>query len=193
MVPEFYLLALVPNQQVRFQLQDLRHKLYQKFGLISALALEPMMPLCILYQIRQKDKIISLLSPPEQSPVKTPSFSLTEPVLSAEYLFLGLEDTAETTAIKKALKHISAEETALSEKIEHPAFPLSPGLFLAHMEGQNFPAADRFIRAELQLPFRWKSSRIVLYSVAADFSRDSWWEGIQWNMVWQFPFKKSLS
>ena len=44
MTQEFYLLSIIPNQQTRLKLQALRQRLFQKHGLASALAFEPVIP-----------------------------------------------------------------------------------------------------------------------------------------------------
>src|SRR6056297_273155 len=45
MKQKFYLISIIPNQQALLALQELRSRLFHEFGLVSAMAFEPVIPL----------------------------------------------------------------------------------------------------------------------------------------------------
>jgi len=185
METDYYLLAIIPNQQARLALQKTRRTLYQAFGLISALALEPVIPITILNHKLQKDKAMSLLTPPETENVKTPSFSLTGVSLEENFIFLDIAETEIVHPLRRLLKEFEMEG-------EIPV-PRHTGLLLAHCEGKKSSEIFGFLQNSSVLSQHWNSSRIGLYELSLDRKNPELWDAVSWGLIWQFPFRKSLA
>lgn len=185
METDYYLLAVIPNQQARLALQKTRRALYRTFGLISALALEPVIPITILNHKLQKDKVMSLLTPTETENVKTPSFSLTGVSLVDNFIFL---DIAETDIVRPLRRQLQEFEMAGEVPV-----PLHTGLFFAHCEGEKSSEIIGFLQNSSVLTQDWDSSRIGLYELSLNRKDPELWDGASWGLIWQFPFRKTLA
>ncbi len=190
-----YLLSIIPNQQIRLLLQDLRHSLYRECGIASALALEPIIPVTILNHKPEKDKVMRLLTPADSERIAPPVFTLASAAVCEGHIFIDILEAGTVRQIRERIAPLHADE---SEPIG--PFPLYPGLFTACIEGRNKEEVLDFLRTELSrrssvdgdrgTGIQWKSSRIGLYSLSFRTETEQWWDGAQWGLEWQFPFRK---
>lgn len=180
-----YLLALIPNQQTRLKLQELRRSVFRNFGILSALSLEPLIPVSILSHKAEKDKIIRALSPENDTAAAPPKFTLSSAIHEGEYIFIDIMEKRTLSSIRDRLHEYSVKTTW--------TFPVYPGLFIAHHEGLPFGEILSFLDTSGTGPIEWSSSRAALYSISFPAGSTAWWEEVQWTMEWQFPFRKSLT
>ena len=190
-----YLLSIIPNQQTRLMLQDLRHSLYRVCGIASALALEPVIPVTILNHKPEKDKVMRLLTPSDSETIAPPVFTLTSAAVYEGHIFIEIIEDGTVRQIRERIAPLHADETEASGP-----FPLYPGLFTACIEGMDEEEPLNFVQTELtrrssmdrdrETGLQWKSSRIGLYSLSFRTDNEQWWDGVQWGLEWQFPFRK---
>lgn len=190
-----YLLSIIPNQQTRLLLQDLRHSLYRACGIASALALDPIIPVTILNHKAKKDKVMQLLTPADSERISTPVFNLASAAVKEGHIFIDILEAGTVRQIRERTSPLHADEAEPSGP-----FPLYPGLFTASTEGRNEKEILDHLLAELSrrssmnrdrgVGIQWKSSRIGLYSLSFRSDSGKWWDGVQWALEWQFPFRK---
>lgn len=193
-----YLLSIIPNQQTRLVLQDLRHSLYRVCGIASALALEPFIPVTILNHKPQKDKVMRLLTPSDSERIAPPVFTLGSAAVREGHIFIDILEAGTVQQIRERTSPLHADEAEPSGP-----FPPYPGLFTASTEGRNEKEILDYLLAELSrrssvdrdrgTGIQWKSSRIGLYSLSFRSDSETWWDGVQWAIEWQFPFRKWIT
>jgi hypothetical protein len=173
---QVYLTALVPNQHTLLALQQIRWKLYRDRGLASALAFEPVIPITSVPYPVEKDKTIRLLTPPSDGTAPPPPLSTGGFVEVSDHLFLAVDRPELIREIRESLRAYPPADLC--------PLPLYSGLFMARRE---VPEED-FSRAPGKIS--WRSNRIGLYELSFEAEQGPWWDGLEWRLIWQFPFRK---
>lgn len=191
------LIALVPNQHIRLKLQQLRRDLFRDSGFASALAFEPIIPLTSVPRIPEKNKVIQLLTPPPAETVRVPPISVTGIAQASNHFFLRIDRPELIEELREKLSVLSLLSVPgeLSEAEACP-LPLYPGVFIAQRNIVSETAGEPGATGKSSKPelpeagLTWNSNRIGLYELSFDEEEGAWWDGLEWSMVWQFPFRK---
>lgn len=182
MKKQISLIVLVPNQHTRLRLQQLRRDLYRNHGFASALAFEPVIPLTSVPRNPEKNKVIQLLTPLPADTVPVPPISVTGFSQASKHIFLRIDCPDLIRDIRRNLSGLTVADLC--------PIPLYPGVFMAEGNG-IFKTAGESSRPELpEGGLTWNSNRIGLYELFFDDEKEKWWDGLEWSMVWQFPFRK---
>lgn len=182
MILESRIIALVPNQTTRLQLQSIRHIMFQKKGIASALAWDAAIPLYEPATAPSKDRVMQLLEPGPGTVRRSPVFHTGAPVLTGSHLFLAAEPSEPLVQLKTALAGLPRGQNS--------PFPMEVGLFFCEKESEETEAVGQILRKEPSLPLQWKSSRIALYTIRYDTESRYWWDGAEWDELWQFPIRR---
>ena len=158
---KFYLLSIIPNQQVRLELQSLRQRLFRDLGLASALAFEPVIPLAWCAERLDSAAFARFAGPASKSPVltelptsnKEPSRLTGQPriepgglKMAGKTLFLEVEVAPEQVLDK--LRAPLAEEGGQSSGLAGSCEPCGPAEIL---ESSRLPEFSE--HSELSAPF----------------------------------------
>lgn len=216
MVRKFYLLSVIPNQQVRLELQRLRQQLFRELGLASAQAFEPVIPLAWCGERPDSAAFARFAGPgggirpaggmESSGPTSSGPVAAGPPRIEAaglktagEALFLEV-----TVAPEQAFDNLQAPlaenpeqnfgragpaEFHESSGLPAPFFPVTAGIFLAAREFDH-PAEEAAALIEGWVPAlqSWSSSRIGLFSMRS--ISEPWWQHVEWALEWKIQLKQ---
>jgi hypothetical protein len=204
---EFALLALGGPTNIEKKVRVMQRRLYRQNGLVSALALPAMIPLCFVApqmipgtRVKLREALRSAVG--REAPYLR-SKSLAD---SDGFLFWDLAPRGELQRLKQSCERGFAPREPAQPTVEDAArsdiFPVARGFFLCSMEGCNrgeitapevpdplvFPAKSAYL-----LYLRTLAVETQAKQNASSVENRPWWKTLLWEKVEEIPLRKSTA
>lgn len=168
---KYYLLSIVPSEDIVIKIRQLRTLLFKEFGLVSSRCLPVMIPVAYIPKSTDKKLFKGL--------------TLTQALCTSVYttteggdIYLQINNIDFANEIKKiiisSIGHFEASGL----------INLRTGFYLAtgNMDS-TLKKVLAFIHSETKEPLTWKKNRLVLIRI--ETMNDIWWENIRWETIWE--------
>jgi hypothetical protein len=170
------MVALAAPGSVEAALGRVQAEIFSRYGLASAQALPPLIPVAFLPREAATRGLLGSLNESVRAPwsIRTTGCEWAE-----EYLYLGIESGGAWSALRaRTLETSVAEPTGL--------FPIREGFFMGC--GDAAPAQRDAIRPAVP-PAAFSSSDLVLLSIEKPAGNGAWWQELYWEIVEQRPLR----
>jgi len=172
----FRMVALAAPGSVEAALGKLQAEIFSRYGLASAQAVPPMIPVAFLPVAAPTRGLLGSLNDSVRAPwsIRTTGFEWAE-----EYLYLGIGSGGAWSALRaRTLETCGAEPSGL--------FPIREGFFMGC--GDATPAQRDAIRPAVP-PAVFSSSELVLLRIEKPPGPGAWWRELYWEIVEQRPLR----
>jgi hypothetical protein len=209
---EHALLALKGPSNIEKKVRELQSSLYRQVGLISALALPVMIPLCFVepgsLPANRSELRDSLRRAAGREAPYLNSGSVAE---SAGYLFWDLTPRRELQRLRRSCEKVFAPE--VGGQADQPAarqgvrqqdpFPVARGFFLCSLQGRS---RDTIPSLTLSEPLRFPATALLLLRFhplgvepvtteprPSPTDARPWWKSLFWEKLEEIPLRKSAT
>jgi hypothetical protein len=162
----YFLIAIIPSENIVLKIRKIRTRLFREFGLISARCLPEMLPVLFINQfIKQKQfNGISI----------TRELSSSAVISNLEHdIFLKIEDTG----------FISGVKTEISDLHVPGIFTLTAGFYLGTAPTKKkSEKICLYLNSEIKEKLIWKKNNLELIKMCT--KEDIWWNNITWETMW---------
>jgi hypothetical protein len=172
----FRIVALAAPGSVEAALGKLQAELFSRYGLASAQAMPPLIPVAFLPLEAPTRGLLGSLNDSVRAPW---SIRTTGCEWAGEYLYVDVESGGAWAALRaRTLERCGAEPDGL--------FPVREGFFMGC--GDAAPAQRDTIRPAIA-PAAFSSSDLVLVSIERLLGQVAWWRELYWEIVEQRPLR----
>jgi hypothetical protein len=170
------LIALAAPGSVEAALGRLQAEIFSRYGLASAQAVPPLIPVAFLSPEAPTRGLLGSLNESVRAPwsIRTAGCEWAE-----EYLYVGIESGGAWAVLRtRALERCGVEPSGL--------FPIREGFFMGC--GDATPDQRENIRPIIA-PVAFSSSDLVLVGFESPLGRGAWWRELYWEIVEQRPLR----
>jgi hypothetical protein len=175
-IEAFRIVALAAPGSVEAALGRLQAEIFSRYGLASAQAMPPLIPVAFLPLEASTRGLLGRLNDSVRAPwsIRTTGCEWAE-----EYLYVGVGSGGAWAALRaRTLEACGAEPSRL--------FPVREGFFMGC--GDATPAQRDTIRPAVP-PAVFSSSDLVLMSIERPLGRGAWWREVYWETIEQRPLR----
>lgn len=170
------MVALAAPGSVEAALGRVQAEIFSRYGLASAQALPPLIPVAFLPLEAPTRGLLGSLNESVRAPwsIRTTGCEWAE-----DYLYVGIESGGAWSALRaRTLETSGAEPSGL--------FPIREGFFMGC--GDAAPAQRDVIRPAVP-PAVFSSSELVLLRIESPPGQGAWWRELYWEIVEQQPLR----
>jgi len=172
----FRVVALAAPGSVEAGFGKLQAEIFSRYGLASAQAMPPMIPVAFLPAEASTRGLLESLNESVRAPW---SIRTTECEWAEDYLYVGIVSGGAWAALRaRTLQECGAGAKQL--------FPIREGFFMGC--GEATPAQRDTIRPAVP-PVAFSSSDLVLVSIESALGRGAWWRELYWETIEQRPLR----
>ncbi|MBN1699649.1 MAG: hypothetical protein JW881_19180 [Spirochaetales bacterium] len=176
---KYQFIALFPPDNVELKIIDLRRRIFSRFGLVSAMAFPPLIPLLFLPGHTSLDCLREIFRP------GFTGFELTTgvitPVSGCFYLTVTSESGFEELLERLEPARLNPKKTGIeSTSSDESLIPEFQGFFLAHTEYSIKPE-NVITLIEPPQPFSFSVFSLAVIETTVNVKGDRWWEKIIWR------------
>ena len=170
------MVALAAPGSVEAALGKVQAEIVSRYGLVSAQAMPPLIPVAFLPPTAPTRRLLGSLNQSVRAPW---SIRTTDCEWAEEFLYVGIVSGGAWAALRtRALETCGAEP--------RPLFPAREGFFMGC--GEATPAERETMRVSVP-PAAFSSSDLVLLSIESPRGRGAWWRELYWEIVEQRPLR----
>jgi hypothetical protein len=175
-IESFRIVALAAPGSVEAALGKIQAEIFSRFGLASAHALPPVIPVAFLPSNTSPRGLLGSLNESVHAPW---SVRAGDSEWEAEYLYVGVGSGGAWSALRaRTLETCGGEPIRL--------FPIREGFFMGC--GDATPAQRDAIRPAVP-PAAFSSGDLVLLSIETPSGHGAWWQELYWEIVEQRPLR----
>jgi len=209
-IVEYALLALKGPSNIEKKVRELQSSLYRQGGLVSALALPVMIPLCFVEPGALPAKRSELRGSLRRAAGKEAPYLNSGSVAdSGGFLFWDLAPRRELQRLRRSCEKVFAPEDGRQADQQGPRqpdlFPVARGFFLCSLQGRSRERIPSFTLSE-PLRFPAKAAFLLRFhslevepgteSPAAELGPSPtpgrlWWKSLFWEKLEEIPLRKS--
>ncbi len=169
---KYFLISIIPSEDVVLKIRGLRTLIFREFGLVSARCLPEIIPIAYIPEPVDKEQFKSLILPAATLfTAEGPSVCKTS---EKGDIFLQSDNKKFANEIKN---HIDSFETS-------GFIDLQTGFYLATANANSvLKDVLRFIHSETKEIFTWRKSSLELIQI--ETMNVIWWENIRWETIWE--------
>jgi hypothetical protein len=170
------MIALAAPGSVEAALGKVQAGIFSRYGLVSAQALPPLIPVAFLPSDASTRGLLGSLNESVRAPW---SIHTTECEWAEEYLYVVIESGGAWAALRaRTLEKCGAAPS--------PLFPIREGFFMGCSEAT--PDQRDSIRPAVAV-VAFSSSDLVVVSIESPLGRGAWWRELYWEIVEQRPLR----
>lgn len=167
---EYFLLSIIPSEDIVLKIMQLRTLLFKEFGLVSSRCLPVMIPIAYIPEYISKEQFKGL--------------TLPEAVCTSVYrtgeggdIYLQVKNIDFADEIEKRIR--GNRSTLETEGFIN----LQKGFYLATENMEiTLKKVLTFIHSETEETLTWKKNSLELIRI--ETMNDIWWENIRWETIW---------
>ena len=168
----YFLISIIPSEDVVLKIRGLRTLIFREFGLVSARCLPEMIPIAYIPEPVDKEQFKGLSSP-EADLSTTEGLSVCKTNKKGD---IFLQSNNPNFANKIINRIVSFETSGFID--------LQTGFYLATANTDSvLKDLLRFIHSETKEIFRWRKSSLELIRI--ETMNSTWWENIRWETIWE--------
>ena len=173
---KYFLLSIIPSEDVVLKILRFRTLLFKEFGLVSSRCLPVMIPVAYIPESINKELFKGLTLP---EAVCTSVYTTTE----GGDIYLQINNIGFTNEIEKIIvRSIGHFETS-------GLISLQTGFYLAteNMDS-TLKKVLTFMHSETEEPLTWKKNSLEFIQI--ETLNNIWWENIRWETIWDIRIGK---
>jgi hypothetical protein len=203
---EYALLALKGPSNIEKEVRELQRSLYRQGGLVSALALPVMIPLCFIAPRVVPAKRSELRDSLRRAVGKEAPYLNSRSIADSDgFLFWDLAPRRELQRLKRSCEKVFAPTIAQQgdrQEAQQPnLFPVAQGFFLCSLQGRSRATIPSL---EVPAPLLFPAKTAILLHVhplvvepgtteqgASSTDSRPWWKSLFWEKLEEIPLRKS--
>jgi hypothetical protein len=203
---EYALLALKGPSNIEKEVLELQRSLYRQGGLVSALALPVMIPLCFVAPCVVPAKRSELRDSLRRAVGKEAPYLTSRSVAESDgFLFWDLDPRRELQRLRRSCQKVFAPTIARQgdrQEAQQPdLFPVARGFFLCSLQGRS---RDTVPSLEAPEPLLFPAKAVIFLCVhplvveptatkqsASSTDGRPWWKSLFWEKLEEIPLRKT--
>lgn len=182
-----FITAMLPPGNIQAQINEVKTKLFSKFGFASMYALPPIVPIMITDNPIDQPELHAVI---RQSCIVSASGATIE----HGHVVLHVKPIGICDHIRNQITGVDPVETATATRA-NPYIPNVESLLLGVHEGlhdrDKDAAVRRFLANSVVGDYRWKRSELVCLELTAE--QQPWWTSMRISYHWRYPLKSTAA
>lgn len=199
---EYALLALKGPSNIEKKVRELQSSLYRQGGLVSALALPVMIPLCFVAPGVIPAKRSDLRDRLRRAVGRAAPYLNSKSIAERDgFLFWDLAPRRELQRLRRDCEKVFTPANSQQGTQQRDLFPVARGFFLCALEGRSRAAIPSLTVSE-PLVFPAKAAFLLLFHTlaletataeqgASSAEDRPWWKSLFWEKLEEIPLRKS--